>query len=153
VVKTSPADNLATLYSGRARNAVDNSNRVMLPADWRGKGAPARFFVLAEGDHLLVCPAEIWGATVAELRGATADKTLIPDIERELNRRACQVSLDRFGRLPLPREFTTALGIQGHADLLGRYSKFEIWSIDKPAQPTAASAAAAALVAEKLKYL
>ena len=127
----------------------------MLPSDWRMQGAPERFFVVfaPEADHLLVCPPSVWETFVAELQESTADKTLIPELERELNKRVRQVSLDRFGRLPLPREFTTKLGLQDHGELLGRFSKFEVWPGDKLAQPSPTHAAAAAMVSEKLKTL
>ena len=127
----------------------------MLPSDWRVKGAPDRFFVVlaAEANHLLVCPPPVWEAFIAELRASTADKTLIPELERELNRRVRQVSLDRFGRLPLPSEFATQLGLLKHGELLGRFSKFEVWPDGGLEPPSALRAAAEALVSEKLRIL
>lgn len=147
--------NLATLYSGQSRHAIDGSNRIMLPPEWRVDGAPERFFVVAaaEGTHLLVCPPAVWETFIAELRAGTADKALIPELDRELNRRARMVSLDRFGRLALPREFTAALGLTSQGELLGRFSKFEIWPAEQPAKPSAARATAEAMVSEKLKGL
>jgi DNA-binding transcriptional regulator/RsmH inhibitor MraZ len=154
-VKPAQSIHLATLYSGQSRHTIDGSNRIMLPSEWRVPGAPDRFFVaLAAGaDYLLVCPPAVWEAVITEVRTSTADKTLIPELERELARRTRQVSLDRFGRLPLPREFTTQLALQEHGELLGRFSKFEVWPDGKLAQPSPARAVAEATISEKLKTL
>jgi division/cell wall cluster transcriptional repressor MraZ len=154
-VKPAQSINLATLYSGQSRHTIDDSNRIMLPSDWRMKGAPDRFFVVlaAEANHLLVCPPPVWETFLADLRASTADKALIPELERELNRRVCQVSLDRFGRLPLPREFTTRLGLEKHGELLGRFEKFEVWPDGQLKQPSGSRATAEALITEKLRTL
>ena len=154
-MKPAPAINLATLYSGQSRHKIDDSHRIMLPSDWRVQGAPDRFFVVlaTEADHLLVCPPPVWESFLADLQASTADKALIPQLERELNGRVRQVSLDRFGRLPLPREFATKLGLLKHGELLGRFSKFEVWPDGGLEQPSALRAAAEALISEKLKSL
>ncbi len=125
--------NLATLYLGSSRHAIDGSNRIMLPSEWRGEGTPTRFFVLASDsdEFLKVCPPDVFEKFLADLRADTADKTRIPDYERELTEGVRQVSLDRFGRLPLPADFLTRVGIKGQGELVGRFSKFEIWAPDK----------------------
>ncbi len=150
--KMAPNINPATLYSGRSRHAIDSSNRIMLNGEWRGEGAPSRFFVIVppSADHLVICPPAVFESFLQELREATADKTQIPEIERELNERVRQVGLDGVGRLPLPREFTEQAGIEKQGELVGRFSKFEIWACDKYPQPRAAKDAAAATVSERL---
>ena len=155
VVKNSHPINLATLYLGQWEHTVDGSNRIMMPADWRVAGAPKRFCVVLspDGDHLVVCSEEIFGGFLEDLRGQTADKTLIPDIERHASMLVRRVSLDHFGRLPLPREFTAQVGIKERAEFIGRISKFEVWSCDRPKKLLPTSAAALAIVTAKLKIL
>lgn len=147
--------NSATLYSGRSRHTIDGSNRIMMPSDWREAGAPVRFFVIVSPteDHLIICPPPVFETFLAELRADTVDKTQIPEIERELNDRVRQVSLDRFGRLPLPREFTTRAGIGQHGEIVGRFSKFEIWAHDKLETPRPARDDALATVSRKLQSI
>jgi DNA-binding transcriptional regulator/RsmH inhibitor MraZ len=154
-VKPAQSINLATLYSGQSRHTIDDSNRIMLPSEWRVKGSPDRFIVVlvAEENHLLVCPPPVWETCIAELQASIADKTLIPELERGLNRRVRQVGLDRFGRLPLPREFATRLGLLEHGDLLGRFSKFEVWPDGQLEKPSPLRATVEALIAEKVKTL
>lgn len=132
-MKKSVQINLATLYSGRARHAIDGSNRIMLPAGWRTDGAPTQFFVVvvSPDEHLLVCPPAVFEAFLADLRADTADKDEIPKLERELMERVEQVSLDGYGRLPLKSEFMARAGIEKQGEIVGRFSKFEIWACDK----------------------
>ncbi len=122
------------MYSGRSLHAIDGSNRIMLPSGWRVEGAPTQFFVLiASENHFVVCPPAVFETSLSDLRANTADKSLIPKLERELNDRVRQVSLDRFGRLPLPSEFLTRAHIEKQGELIGRFSKFEIWPCENPA--------------------
>ncbi len=130
--------NLATLYAGRTRHAIDGSNRIMLPAEWRGDGCPSQFFIVVSAgeDCLVVCSPAVFEAWLEELRDGLADKTLIPELERELNDRVRQVSLDRFGRLPLPPDLMARVGIAKQGNLVGRFSKFEVWACDRCEQPS-----------------
>jgi DNA-binding transcriptional regulator/RsmH inhibitor MraZ len=143
--------NLGTLYSSEARNAIDGSNRIMLIAGWRGKDAPDELFVILKKDRLEVCPPPVFEAFLEGLRNKTADKTLIPEMERQLTKRVRQVRLDSVGRLPLPREFTVQLGIEKQADLIGRFDKFEIWPPGKRDEPNSTSQAAADLLAKEME--
>ena len=146
---------LYTLYSKRPCYTIDGSNRIMLPSEWRIDGAPDRFFVALSPseDHLKICPPEAFETFLDELCGGTADKSKIPEIERELNDRVRQVSLDRFGRLALPREFTAKAGIEKHGEIVGRFSKFEIWASDKREKQRAARQETTETVDKKLLSL
>jgi division/cell wall cluster transcriptional repressor MraZ len=147
--------NLATLYSARSQHAIDGSNRIMLPSEWRGEGTPMRFFVIvADSDkYLVVCPPPVFENFLAELRDETADKTQIPHLERELNDRVQQVCLDRFGRLPLPADFLARAGIEKQGDLVGRFSKFEIWPCPKNQAAQAERKQTSAALSKKLQCL
>ena len=76
-MKNEPQVNLATLYSKCWQHAIDGSNRIMLPSEWRGEGTPTRYFVIvADGDeHLVVCPPAVFENFLAAYNpqtGATA---------------------------------------------------------------------------------
>lgn len=152
--KTSPPINLATLYSGRSQHAVDDSNRIMLPSAWRVEGAPTQFFVLLVADttdHLLVLTPSGFEALLAELRADTADQDEIPVIERQLTDRVRQVSLDRVGRLPLPADLLARANIEKQGELVGRFSKFEIWPGNKEKSAGTETQALLPRLATKLK--
>jgi division/cell wall cluster transcriptional repressor MraZ len=155
--ETASPVSLATLYSGYSHllHAIDASNRIMLPSEWRGEGTPTRFFVIIGDtkDHLVVCPEKVFAEFLASLRAETADRKLIVQMERVLNECSKQVSLDRFGRLPLPSDFLARTRIEKKGKLFGRFSKFEIWPHDKSPDTQAEQDQAAAMLAEKLQYL
>jgi DNA-binding transcriptional regulator/RsmH inhibitor MraZ len=154
-MKNSFPINLATLYLGQWEHTIDGSNRIMLPAEWRVAGAPKTFCVVLspDGDHLVACSDEIYGVFLRDLREQTADKSLIPAIERHASTLVRRVSLDRFGRLPLPREFTTQAGIKDHGELIGRFEKFEVWPCGGSKTALLANTAAAAIVTSRHKNL
>lgn len=101
----------------------------------------------------MVCSEEIYGAFLQEMRNQTADKTLIPEIERQTSTLVRMVCLDKVGRLPLPREFTQQAKIKDHALLWGRYSKFDVWPVGQAGTPSEAVARAAAIVTSNMKTL
>lgn len=105
----------------------------MLLSDWRTNGAPTQFFVMIvpSEDYLVACPPAVFEEFLAKLRAGTAEKSQIPQIEREVNDRTRRVSLDRFGRLPLPPDFMAKAHIENQGELVGRFEKFEIWSCDR----------------------
>lgn len=127
---------------GSSQNAVDGSNRVMLPSDWRVEGAPVEFIVLhvpsATTNKLLVCPPPVFKAFLAGLNAGTADKTAIPQLERDLTDQVRRVRLDSYGRLPIPSDFLSKAGIGKRVKLVGRFSKFELWPVndDQPETKT-----------------
>lgn len=147
--------NLATLYSGQVCHAIDGSNRIMFPAEWRVDGSPMQFFVMvsASEDCLLVCPPSVYETFMGDLRSQTADKRLIPEMERLQNERVRRVTLDRFGRLPLPPEFMARVGITKQGVLVGRCSKLEIWARDRYEKPRPERQRAEAIYLEQLAKL
>lgn len=152
--ETVSTDNQPTLYLGCFQHAIDQSNRIMLPSEWRGE-TPARFFLLVHpaDDHLVVCPPQVFETFLDDLRDETADKTQIPKLERELNERVRQVSTDSVGRLPLPLDFLAKAGIKKQGVLIARFSKFEIWPPDKYQAAQSEQKQAAAPLLNKLQYL
>lgn len=127
----------------------------MLPAEWRKDGSPSQFFVVVSSarDCLVVCPPAVFEGFLDELRNGLADKTLIPQLERELNDRVRQAALDRFGRLPLPTDLMARVGISRQGDLVGRFSKFEVWACDKNEQPSPAKQQVQEYLTTKLSSL
>jgi MraZ protein len=154
-VSESAAIPSSTLYSGRVRHAVDRSNRIMLPTDWRGEGAPVHFFLMVHpvDECLVVYPPSAFEALLVELRGRTADKSELGKIERWLNDRVRRCSLDQYGRLPLPPELMAKVGISQQAELVGRFSKFEVWACDKYQAAQSAGEAAAVSALRTLESL
>ena len=79
----------------------------------------------------MVCPPSVFEKFLSDLREGTADKSQIPQLERELNARVRMVSLDRFGRLPVPPDLMARVGMEKQGQIVGRFSKFELWPCEK----------------------
>ena len=126
-------DNLPALYTGRARHAIDPSNRIMLLSDWREEGAPVQFIIMTHPFEqcLVAYPPAAFQKMLAELKSRTADKAELQKIERGLNDRIRRVKLDAQGRLPLPTDLMAKVGLAKQGELVGRFSKLEIWPCDK----------------------
>ena len=120
-------------YIENSIHAIDESNRIMLPSNWRGPGAERQFYLLVTGidKYLSVMPLKAYGEFVDDIRKKYEGKVSIPDLDREINSRVKCVTLDRFGRLPLPPTFMTRVGITKQGVLVGRHSEFEIWQPEK----------------------
>ena len=120
-------------YIENSTHAIDESYRIMLPANWRGPGAERQFYLMVTGidKYLSVMPLKAYGEFVADLRKKYEGKISMPDLDREINSRVKCVTLDRFGRLPLPPTFLTRVGITKQGVLVGRHSEFEIWQPEK----------------------
>ena len=129
----SPAVSPDMAYTESAPYAVDPSKRMLLPTHWRGPGTTRQFIVMVAGGdkYLSVLPPAVFEKFINRLREQKPEHVSIPDLERELNSRVKWVTLDRFGRLPLPPEFLTRVGIGKQGYLVGRNTHFEVWQIEK----------------------
>ncbi len=119
-------------YLGQHLRGVDKSRRVMLPSEWRVAGAPTSFTLLPWPfetlEYLLILPPERWSMLKRNLTPLSLADEGGANLERFICRYASQRALDQYGRLPLPEDLAKLVEINGEAQLVGRMSKFEIWS-------------------------
>ncbi len=122
-------------YLGEFPNrVVDRSHRLLVPIEWRPKGATICFILLMwpldVPECLWMFPPESWKAYWAQWQQHSTPNEERPNYVRVLGRRAFPVSLDPFGRLPLPEKAASAVGIKDQATLIGVDSRIEIWNPD-----------------------
>lgn len=119
-----------TFYAGEFRHAVDEKNRITIPARWRRDG-PEEFILLPQADHqfLLVMAPEEFSRVSSE---AETNPNVSPRDRRvflrHLHSRAEHATADRQGRLVLPEDVCKALGLKGEVALVGGRGRFEIWN-------------------------
>jgi division/cell wall cluster transcriptional repressor MraZ len=154
-VNHSHSSKIAKPYLGLWEHNIDDSNRIMLPASWRAGGRSKEFSVLLSPDnnYLIVFSDEAFGDYLEELCGQVADETQKSYVERLASSLARRVSLDRVGRLPLPRELTSQAKITGRGELLGRRSRFEVWPVGGTKQALENNPEATAFLNKKLRLL
>src|ERR1700738_2065574 len=121
------------VYAGEFRHAIDEKNRITIPARWRRDGAE-EFIILPEATHqfLLVMSPE-------EFSRMSADAESDPNVSardrrvffRQLHARAEHGTIDKQGRLVLPEDLCKKVGLKGEVVLVGGRGRFEIWNLQK----------------------
>lgn len=118
------------IFAGEFRHALDNKNRITIPAVWRQSDSDP-FFLIADpsGDFLIAMPPGEFQKVSEKLQ----NRVDVPPQEvriflREFYSRARQCATDRQGRLLLPEEHCRQVGLQGEVVLVGSFGRFEIWS-------------------------
>jgi division/cell wall cluster transcriptional repressor MraZ len=122
-------------YIGEHPRVVDASHRLLLPIEWRPKGAPTHFYVLrwpiASPECLLVLPPDRWAMFLKKFEELALSPDDSAEAERQLGANMFACTLDQFGRLPLPEPAASGVGITNAAILIGRLQKFEIWNPER----------------------
>jgi MraZ protein len=119
-------------YAGEFRHAIDEKNRITIPARWR-RDRTEEFIILPEANHqflMVMAPEEFSRMSDA------ADTTQISARDRrvffrQLHARAEHGVSDRQGRLVLPEDLCKKLSLKGEVALVGGRGRFEIWNLTR----------------------
>jgi MraZ protein len=128
------------IYFGSYRPKIDGSYRILIPKEWRPKGAPVEFVVVPwpfdrdEPQFLMVLPLERYAAISKPLTEHSVLDDKMTDFKRALARAAKRVALDRFGRIALSASLLEAVGLKTEAELVGGLDHFEIWEPERLAR-------------------
>src|ERR1051325_9110038 len=128
---TSPTPPVPPFYAGEFRHAIDEKNRITIPARWRRRGSE-ECIILPEANHqflLVMSPEEFSRMSAAaenEPNVSARDRRIFL---RHLHSRAQHGSVDRQGRLVLPEELCKQIGLKGEVALVGGRGRFEIWNL------------------------
>lgn len=120
-------------YAGEFRHAIDEKNRITIPARWRRDGAE-EFIVLPEANHqflLVMSPEEFSRVSAAaenDPNVSPADRRIFL---RQLHSRAEHGVADRQGRLVLPEDLCRKVNLKGEVALVGGRGRFEIWNLGR----------------------
>jgi MraZ protein len=120
-------------FTDRYEHSVDAKGRVTLPAQYRRyfpSESVAYFVPAAHGEPCIrVFPLATW-AQYDEKYLERQDEFEEPRVSRkirDLYSRIKTVSVDKAGRVLLPDEFVTSLGLGGKVLMAGHRDHFEIW--------------------------
>ena len=118
-------------YAGQFRHAIDEKNRITIPARWRRDGAE-EFIILPQAGHqflLVMAPEEFSRMSAAAENDASVSARDRRIFLRHLHSRAQHGSADRQGRLVLPEDLCRTVGLKGEVALVGGRGRFEIWNL------------------------
>jgi len=117
-------------YFGEFYHSMDEKNRVTIPSGWRHQPDGETFYTIPHQtmDCLIVMPPEEF-AKVEQM--VNENLQISPAQRRSFVRRfyslARQVHTDRQGRILVPDEHRTPVGLQSEVVLVGGSARFEIW--------------------------
>jgi MraZ protein len=120
-------------YAGEFRHAIDEKNRITIPARWRRDSAE-EFILLpdTQNQFLLVMSPEEFARMSAsaevESNVSARDRRVFL---RQLHSRAQHGSADKQGRLVLPEDLCRKIGLKGEIALVGGRGRFEIWNVTR----------------------
>ncbi len=125
----SKESNEVRLFAGTVQHTLDDNHRVTVPARWRFEGLSELFAVPDPRQPFLILLPD------SELKKIANDLETAEDVEplvrrqfvRQLFSRATPCPLDRQGRLVLPYEICSGLGLRGEVMLAGGGSRIEVW--------------------------
>lgn len=122
-----------SFYTGEFRHGIDPKNRVTIPSAWRAGEAQSFYITVGAGGSCLnVFTPEAFRRVMEE---AQALPGISPRERQQFIQRfasnAAECSADKQGRMVLPLERCSEIGLQGEAVLVGAFSRFEIWNPER----------------------
>lgn len=140
-------------YAGAFRHAIDEKNRVTIRSQWRRKASEAgrakgreatgeeeaeekgEDFIMLPGpklQYLLVMrPDEFAQMTAEAENSANVSPSEARKFLRQIHARAQMGAADKQGRLVLPPDMCSLLGLKGEVMLVGGRGRFEVWNLQK----------------------
>lgn len=131
------AVNQPVFYSSLFRHGVDDKRRLQIPAKWRPDSSDFQFTLILWPNGpladacLLVLPPEQLLELVTKLKAMPFADERAQTLRRLLGTNSAQVTVDKAGRICLPEEMATAVGITGEAVMVGLLDRFQIWSPER----------------------
>jgi len=124
------SDSQRIVFVGTFTHAVDDKNRVSIPAKWRGAASgAAEFCVLPDPkNHLLVLPQPVVDKMLEKADEISIGEYARRDALRLIAARGHTTPCDKQGRIVLSAELKKHAGITEQAVLVGVLNKFEIWA-------------------------
>lgn len=119
-----------TVFVGTFRHAVDEKNRVAIPAKWRAAAKGSQeFYVLPDPKNcLVVLPSSAMNKMLERADDISIGEYERRDVLRLIASQAHGTPCDKQGRIGLTEELLRHAGIDKEAVLVGILNKFEIWS-------------------------
>ena len=122
-----------TVFVGTYRHAVDEKNRVAIPAKWRAAARGSHeFYVLPDPKNcLVVLPASAMNKMLERADDISIGEYKRRDVLRVIASRAHGTPCDKQGRVALTEGLLKHAGIEKEAILVGVLTRFEIWSPER----------------------
>lgn len=122
------------VFKGQAEYSVDSKGRVAIPSSMRSvlnPEAKGTFTVTRGLDKcIFLYPLDQWSQIEAEIAELNSFNPEARRFIRRIMRWAREVSLDKQGRITLPKNLINFADLDGTALILGSFDHIEIWDPD-----------------------
>ncbi len=124
------------MFLGRYDCNLDDKGRLAIPAKLRSGGSAEGSngeWVLAQGlDHcLFLYPIESWQSLAEQVQGLAANKSAARKFARTLFAGATEVSLDKQGRVVIPKHLRGWAALERESVVVGVGRRIEVWAKEK----------------------
>ena len=145
------------VYNSIYRHSTDKKRRIQVPAMWRPVEEDFQFTLIVwpqrqEGPCLRVLPPKEMAELMVSLDAMPNDDRNKTILKRIIGSESTQVILDKAGRICVPDEMASAVGIEIEKEvvLVGLLDRFEIW---EPKRYERIKAADAVMASEAFKLM
>ena len=121
-----------TFFVGEFTHALDSKGRVTIPSKWRIPGGENTYLALPNpGGYITVYPPKMVSRLEEKVATASLSDVRAQSLMMELFSKAHSFGCDKQGRINLNDKLLAHAGINGKAVLVGNFSAFAIWSVDR----------------------
>lgn len=133
-----PEDSLEKNYLGYASHGVDDKRRLQIPAAWRPSDSKIDLtMVIWKGNKAGTCirvfPPKETQALRSQLATMPNGDPKKRSLQWFLGQNSQTVTVDKSGRVCLPKRMAEEAGIGKEAVFVGLFDKFEIWNPERHA--------------------
>jgi MraZ protein len=116
------------VFLGEYVHAVDDKNRMAIPARFRPELAGGLYLTKGVDRCLYVLTPEGWNRLAERIAALPSMQASVRQLQRHFFAGAVQAVPDKLGRIVLPQPLRDYAGLEGEVVVAGVHSRIEIWS-------------------------
>lgn len=117
-----------TLFLGEFEHAIDDKNRLAVPARFRAALQDGLVITRGIDRCLVIWDRDSWRNQADRVRGLDAFKGHARRLQRHFFAGAVEVQLDKLGRFVIPQFLLEYAQLQGDVFVVGLADRIEVWS-------------------------
>ena len=116
------------MFFGLYEHSIDEKNRLMIPRKMRDEAGVKLFIMKGFDGALAIYKASNFEKLMAEIEDMPFTQRNNRDYIRAMLASACEIDVDRQGRIQIPTQLMNKYGITKDVVVVGAGDHFEVWS-------------------------
>ena len=116
------------MFFGLYEHSIDEKNRLMIPRKMRDEAGVKLFIMKGFDGALAIYKASTFEKLVAEIEDMPFTQRNNRDYIRAMLASACEIDVDRQGRIQIPTQLMNKYNISKDVVVIGSGDHFEVWS-------------------------